>query len=54
MALVLLLSVPASAAELRGEVVGLSDGDTLTVPTTDRQQVRVRLAEIDVPESRQP
>ncbi|MBI0436207.1 thermonuclease family protein [Roseomonas sp. KE0001] len=52
--LLLLLSFPALAAKLRGEVVGISDGDTLTLLTPDKRQVRVRLAEIDAPESRQP
>lgn len=37
----LLLSVPAWA--LSGRVVGVTDGDTITVLTADRQQVRVRL-----------
>ncbi|MCI0755446.1 thermonuclease family protein [Roseomonas vastitatis] len=53
-ALLLLFSFPALPAELRGEVVGISDGDTLTLLTATRQQVRVRLAEIGAPESRQP
>ena len=40
-------------------IVGISDGDTLTArcpaadPAHPYQQVRVRLAEIDAPESRQ-
>lgn len=35
------------------EVVGISDGDTITVLTTDKQQVKVRLYGIDAPESKQ-
>jgi len=34
-------------------VVSISDGDTLTV-MVDRQQVKVRLADIDAPERKQP
>lgn len=53
----LLLSGASIAAEYSGKVVGISDGDTLTllVPEgSSYKQVRIRLAEIDTPESRQP
>jgi len=35
-------------------VVGISDGDTITVLTSNRKEVRIRLANIDTPERRQP
>lgn len=35
-------------------VVAISDGDTLTVRPDGGEQLRVRVAEIDAPESRQP
>jgi len=49
-------SRPAPDAEprvLEGRVVGVTDGDTLTL-LVDREPVRVRLAQIDAPESGQP
>ena len=42
------------AQEHIGRAVGVSDGDTLTILDDRKQQIKVRLAEIDTPESAQP
>ena len=52
--LCLACAVPALAEELRGRVVGITDGDTLTLLEGGNRQIRIRLAEIDTPERRQP
>lgn len=44
----------AFASNLAGQVVGVSDGDTITVLDHDHQQHKVRLAGIDAPENGQP
>lgn len=41
------------AAVLEGKVVGITDGDTVTV-LVDRREVKVRVAGIDAPEKKQP
>lgn len=43
----------ANAETFSGQVVGVSDGDTLTVLDTFRQQHKIRLIGIDAPESKQ-
>lgn len=54
LALLLLLALPARAAEIAGRVVGITDGDTLTLLDDRRKQRRIRLAGIDTPEAHQP
>jgi endonuclease YncB( thermonuclease family) len=53
----LLLAGPLPAADLTGRVTAVGDGDTMTLLVPDGasfKQVKVRLGEIDTPESRQP
>ena len=52
--LLLLLSFTLQAKTLTCRVVGITDGDTFSCLTTNNQQIKVRLAEIDAPEHNQP
>lgn len=49
----IIASLLSSAAELRGTVVGVADGDTITVLDADKKQHKIRLAGIDAPEKHQ-
>lgn len=51
--MLVLMPLAALAESFDGRVVSIADGDTVTVLTADKQQVRVRLAQIDAPESKQ-
>lgn len=53
LALLLMAAPMAQADELAGQVVGITDGDTLRV-LVDQREVVIRLAQIDAPEKRQP
>lgn len=54
-ALLLALASPlALAADISCKVVGVHDGDTFTCLADGNKQLKVRMAEIDTPESKQP
>lgn len=50
----LLLALLLAQTALHGHVVAVHDGDTVTVLTEEKTQVKIRLAEIDAPELGQP
>jgi endonuclease YncB( thermonuclease family) len=53
--LTLLIAMPVhAAAPLTGRVVHVSDGDTVVVLTSGREEVKIRLHGIDCPEAKQP
>lgn len=51
---VLLFSTPVWSDSLSGRVVGVSDGDSITVLDASLMQHKIRLAGIDAPEKGQP
>ena len=53
-ALLLALSFSGYAETITGRVVGIADGDTVTVLDAQKVQHKIRLAGIDAPEKAQP
>jgi len=54
LAVLLMVSIGASAETLTGTVVGVADGDTITVLDANREQHKIRVAGIDAPEKAHP
>ena len=52
--LLLALACTAHAETVTGRVVGVADGDTITVLDADKVQHKIRLVGIDAPEKKQP
>ncbi len=53
-AMLLALACTAHAETITGRVVGVADGDTITVLDADKVQHKIRLSGIDAPEKKQP
>ena len=49
----LLFAFTVNAETITGQVVGVADGDTITVLDADKVQHKIRLAGIDAPEKKQ-
>lgn len=49
-----LLSLTAAADQIEGKVVGVADGDTITILDEQKTQHKIRLMGIDAPEKGQP
>ena len=50
----MLWSCSAEGSEISGKVVGVHDGDSITLLTAEKREVKVRLEGIDAPELKQP
>jgi endonuclease YncB( thermonuclease family) len=53
-AALVLVALTCHTATIDGRVVGVADGDTITVLDADKVQHKIRLSGIDAPEKKQP
>lgn len=54
LSLLFLLALTLQAAEFEAEVIGVMDGDTIKVLTSDKKEIKIRFEHIDAPEKKQP
>ena len=52
--IIMMLALSLQAAEFEAEVIGVMDGDTIKVLTSDKQEIKIRFEHIDAPEKKQP
>ena len=52
--LIMMLALSLQAAEFEAEVIGVMDGDTIKVLTSDKREIKIRFEHIDAPEKKQP
>jgi len=52
--IIIFFSIPVSSQTLEGKVVGITDGDTFKLLVQDSILHRIRVANIDCPEKKQP
>ena len=51
--LLLLISTNLLSLELKGKIIHISDGDTVHLLTDNKEKIKIRLNDIDAPESKQ-
>ena len=51
--LLLLISTNLLSLELKGKIIHISDGDTVHLLTDNKEKIKIRLNNIDAPESKQ-
>ena len=52
--IIMMLALSLQAAEFEAEVIGVMDGDTVKVLTSDKKEIKIRFEHIDAPEKKQP
>jgi endonuclease YncB( thermonuclease family) len=51
--IIMMFALTLQAAEFEAEVIGVMDGDTIKVLTSDKREIKIRFEHIDAPEKKQ-